>query len=90
MGLFTNLLRREEAVFAPESEYAAWIFARLGSWPSACTFDYAFLSSITGFPACLNILNLIKVDSMPSRLAFLVTLTRILFTLRLSVSVCLR
>lgn len=54
MGLFTNLLRREEAVFALESEYAAWIFARLGSWPSACTFDYAFLPSITGFPAWLR------------------------------------
>lgn len=54
MGLFTNLLRREEAVFAPELEYAAWIFARLGSWPSACTFDYAFLPSITGFPAWLR------------------------------------
>lgn len=47
-------ISKGEAVFAPESEYAAWIFARLGSWPSACTFDYAFLPSITGFPAWLR------------------------------------
>ncbi|GER42026.1 transient receptor potential cation channelsubfamily M member 5 [Striga asiatica] len=32
-----------------ESEYAAWLFARLGSFPSACTLNYAVFQSSNGF-----------------------------------------
>ncbi|GER50175.1 UPF0294 protein YafD [Striga asiatica] len=39
---------------AVTKKYAAWIFARLGSFPSACTLNYAVFPSITGFPELMN------------------------------------